>query len=124
MRTRPALAVAAILAACSALAQSPAKRDFDAEAQAAVHSAKTAAGFEFPGTLVRVCLLPQSGGEDSSDVIPAYVANPARAPAHDSWYAEPARVFDNPYFVGGKIHSSWNPTTREGARPIHTVQSS
>ena len=99
--------VAGGFAVCSALAQPPAKRDFDAEAQAAVQSAKTAAGFEFLGTLVRVCLLPQSGGEDPSDVLPAYIANPASAPARDTWYAEPARVFDNLYFVGGKIHSSW-----------------
>ena len=42
------------------------KRDFDAEALAAVQSAKDAAGFEFLGTLVRTCLLPQSGGEDAS----------------------------------------------------------
>src|SRR5438445_2918812 len=119
--SRAALAVACGFAVCSALAQSPAKRDFDTEAQAAVQAAKDAAGFEFPGTLVRVCLLPQSGGEDSSDVVPAYVANPASAPAHDSWYAEPARVFDNLYFVGGKIHSSWALTTREGIILIDTI---
>src|SRR5437899_6955885 len=119
--SRAALAVASGFAACGALAQAPAKRDFDAEAQAAVQSAKTAAGFEFLGTLVRVCLLPQSGGEDSSDVLPAYIANPASAPARDSWYAEPARVFDNLYFVGGKIHSSWALTTREGIILIDTI---
>ena len=119
--SRAALAVASGLAACGAFAQSPAKRDFDAEAQAAVQAAKTAAGFEFLGTLVRTCLLPQSGGEDSSDVLPAYVANPASAPARDSWYAEPARVFDNLYFVGGKIHSSWALTTREGIILIDTI---
>ena len=119
--SRAALAVAGGLAVCGALAQSPAKRDFDAEAQAAVQAAKTAAGFEFLGTLVRTCLLPQSGGEDSSDVLPAYVANPASAPARDSWYAEPARVFDNLYFVGGKIHSSWALTTREGIILIDTI---
>ena len=113
--------IAGGFAVCSASAQAPGKRDFDAEAQAAVQAAKDAAGFEFPGTLVRVCLLPQSGGEDSSDVIPAYVANPASAPAHDSWYAEPARVFDNLYFVGGKIHSSWALTTREGIILIDTI---
>lgn len=44
-------------------AQSPAKaRDFDAEIVAALRSAKTAAGFDFTGTLARTCLLPQSGG--------------------------------------------------------------
>ena len=116
-----------LVAACVALhasaqpAQSPAKRDFDAEAQAAVVSAKNAAGFEFLGTLARICLLPQSGGEDASDLVPAYVANPASAPARDTWYAEPARVFDNLYFVGGKIHSSWALTTREGIILIDTI---
>ena len=119
--SRAALVFAGGFAVCSALAQAPAKRDFDAEAQAAVQSAKTAAGFEFLGTLVRVCLLPQSGGEDSSDVVPAYLANPASAPARDTWYAEPARVFDNLYFVGGKIHSSWALTTREGIILIDTI---
>src|SRR5882672_4658955 len=112
-------AAAAALAAGGAFAQ--AKRDFDAEAQAAVQSAKTAAGFEFLGTLVRVCLLPQSGGEDASDVVPAYVANPASAPARNTWYAEPAKVFDNLYFVGGKIHSAWALTTREGIILIDTI---
>src|SRR5205809_7187612 len=119
--SRAALAVAGGLAVCGALAQSPAKRDFDAEAQAAVQAAKTAAGFEFLGTLVRVCLLPQSGGEDSSDVLPAYIANPASVAARDTWYAEPARVFDTLYFVGGKIHSSWALTTREGIILIDTI---
>src|SRR5437870_5820767 len=119
--SRAALAVACGFAVCSALAQAPARRDFDAEAQAAVQSAKAAAGFEFLGTLVRVCLLPQSGGEDSSDVVPAYLANPASAPARDTWYAEPAKVFDNLYFVGGKIHSSWALTTSDGIILIDTI---
>ena len=43
--------------------------DFDAEIRAALQSAKTAAGFEFLGTLVRTCLLPQSGGENT-DTLP------------------------------------------------------
>jgi len=121
-RVRTALLVAAGLVACSALAQqAPAKRDFDAEAQAAVQSAKTAAGFEFLGTLVRTCLLPQSGGEDASDNAPGYIANPASAPARDTWYAEPAKVFDNLYFVGGRIHSSWALTTSEGIILIDTI---
>src|SRR5437867_5761655 len=82
--SRAALAVACGFAVCSALAQSPAKRDFDAEAQAAVQSAKTAAGSEFLGTLVRVCLLPRSACDDSRDLVAAYVANPACAAARYS----------------------------------------
>ena len=65
----------------SAIAQqAPVKRNFEAEIQAALESAKTAAGFEFQGTLVRTCLLPQSGGENTSDNVPGYVTNPTSAP--------------------------------------------
>jgi metallo-beta-lactamase class B len=117
-----AAAVAAGLAAGGVHAQQTAgKRDFDAEVQAAIQSAKTAAGFEFLGTLVRTCLLPQSGGEDTSDKVPDYVADPAKAPARDTWYAEAAKVFDNLYFVGGKIHSSWALTTSAGIILIDTI---
>ena len=73
--------------------QSPVKRNFEAEIQAALQSAKTAAGFEFLGTLVRTCLLPQSGGENTSDDAPGYITSPGSAPARDTWYA--AKVFDN-----------------------------
>jgi hypothetical protein len=68
-----ALAIVAGLAANNVFAQqAPGKRNFEAEIQAAIESAKTAAGFEFLGTLVRTCLLPQSGGEDTRDNVPAY----------------------------------------------------
>src|SRR5262245_54435589 len=108
----------AILVTTSTLAQ---QRNFESEINTAPESAKTAAGFEFTGTLARICLLPQSGGEDTSDKVPAFVANPAGAPARDTWYAEPAKVFDNFYFVGGKIHSSWALTTREGIIVFDTI---
>ena len=111
----------ALLAATSAWAQQSAKRNYDAEIRAALGSAKDAAGFEYLGTLARNCLLPQSGGEDASDKVAAYVANPAAAPPRDTWYAEPAQVFDNLYFVGGRIHSSWALTTRDGIILIDTL---
>ena len=117
-----ALAILAGLGVNALLAQQPpVKRNFEAEIQAAIESAKTAAGFEFLGTLVRTCLLPQSGGEDTRDNVPSYVTNPASAPARDTWYAEPAKVFDNLYFVGGKLHSSWALTTKEGIILIDTI---
>lgn len=96
-------------------------RDFDAEIRSALQSAKTAAGFEFLGTLNRICLLPASGGENTSDNIPRYVTDPSTAPARESWYADAARVFDNLYFVGGKIHSSWALTTSDGIIIIDTL---
>jgi metallo-beta-lactamase class B len=116
-----ALAIVGGLATSVFAQQAPVKRDFDAEIRAAVQSAKTAAEFEFLGTLVRTCLLPQSGGEDTSDNVPGYVTNPSSAPARDTWYAEPAKVFDNLYFVGGKIHSSWALTTSEGIILFDTI---
>ena len=96
-------------------------RDFDAEIRSAIESAKTAAGQDFAGTLVRTCLLPQSGGENTSDTVPGYVTNPASAPARASWYAEPAKVFDNLYFVGGSVHSAWALTTSDGIILIDTI---
>jgi metallo-beta-lactamase class B len=101
--------------------QAPVKRNYEAEVQAAIQSAKTAAGFEHLGTLVRTCLLPQSGGENLTDNVPPYVGDPASAPARDTWYAAPAKVFDNLYFVGGKLHSSWALTTKEGIILIDTI---
>jgi len=102
-------------------AQTPATRDFDGEYRTAVQGAKDAAGFEWLGTLVRTCLLPESGGEDTSDNVPEFVANPAKVPLRDTWYAEPAKVFDDLYFVGGRIHSSWALPTREGIILIDTA---
>jgi metallo-beta-lactamase class B len=117
-----ALMLVAGLFATMALAQQPAAtRDFEAETRAALQAAKTAAGFEFLGSLTRTCLLPQSGGENTTDNLPDYVTNPARAPVRDTWYAEPARVFDNLYFVGGKIHSAWALTTSDGIILIDTI---
>jgi len=119
------LAVLVIIAGslpAKGLAQNaPALRDFDAEIEAALRSAKRAAGFEFLGTLNRICLLPASGRVNTSDNLPRYVRDPTNVPARKTWYAESAKVFDNLYFVGGKIHTSWALTTSEGIIIIDTV---
>ena len=67
-----------------------------------VSAAKTAAGLEWPGTFLRLCIVPPPA---ASGLTPA--AAPAGPPAKDSWYAEPAKVADNFYFLGTKIHSAW-----------------
>jgi metallo-beta-lactamase class B len=123
MKTRKAvlycgLAILAGVAVNGALGQG---RDFDKEIAAALGAAKKAAEFDHQGTLVRTCLLPQSGGENTSDKPYPYVENPASAPARDTWFAEPAKVFDNLYFVGGKVHSSWALTSKEGIILIDTI---
>ena len=70
---------------------------------------------------MRTCLLPQSGGENTTDNLPRYVRDPSSVPARDAWYADSAKVFDNLYFVGGKIHSSWALTTSDGIIIIDTI---
>ena len=121
-----ALGIAAGAAAINLTAQvsaqtAPAARDFDAEIRASLQSAKRAAGFDFLGTLARICLVPQSGGENTSDNLPRYIRDPASVPAREAWYADSAKVFDNLYFVGGKIHSSWALTTSEGIIVLDTT---
>ena len=116
------LAVLVGLAATKGFAQGvPGSRDFDAEIEAALRSAKSAAGFEFLGTLSRICLLPASGSVNTSDNLPRYVLDPTDVPTREVWYADPARVFDNLYFVGGKVHTSWALTTSEGIIIIDTT---
>jgi len=101
--------------------RSDGNRDFDAEIEAALRAAKDAAGFEHLGTLNRICLLPASGGENTSDNLPRYVADPSTIPPRERWYADPARVFDDLYFVGGSLHSSWAITTSTGIIIIDTI---
>ncbi|MEW2521387.1 MBL fold metallo-hydrolase [Actinacidiphila alni] len=90
-------------------------RDYDAEILAAQKAAKSAAGLEHLGTLNRLCFLPPvNGAPSSSDTTPAYIDDPSKAPAKDTWYADSAQVFDNLYFVGGSIHSAWILKTSDG----------
>jgi metallo-beta-lactamase class B len=76
-------------------------------------AAKRAAGFDFTGTLARLCIAPQTA--------PGADVAPPPPPARDTWYTDPAKVFDNLYFVGSKIHSSWALTTSEGIILIDTM---
>jgi len=65
-----------------------------------ITAAKVAAGTEWAGTFLRLCIPPPPGAGGP----------PARSrtiPAREAWYAEPAKVADNFYFLGTKIHSSW-----------------
>src|SRR2546429_6806392 len=74
-----------------------------------IGAAKNAAGLEWPGTFLRLCIPPP----------PAPPAAPARGttpgpPARETWYAEPAKVADNLYFLGTQIHNAWAIVGSEG----------
>src|ERR1700691_1664428 len=85
------------------------------DVDAPLRAARVAAGFDFTGTLARLCVAPQAVPSTLRDVAPG------PAPARDTWYIEPAKVFDNLYFVGSKIHNSWALTSSEGIILIDTL---
>jgi metallo-beta-lactamase class B len=74
-------------------------------------AAKIAAGTDWPGTFLRLCVpppppAPQAAGARGAGARGAGGGQPA-APPKASWYAEPAKVADNFYFLGTKIHNAW-----------------
>ena len=100
-------------------AQAPAP----ATPESLVLAAKRAAGTDYAGTFVRICVAPDNlaaagpGGGAARGAAP-----PARVvPARDTWYARPYKVFDNLYFIGTKIHSAWALTTSDGIIVIDTL---
>jgi metallo-beta-lactamase class B len=84
-----------------------------------VKAAKRAAGVEYAGTFLRICVAPDNleGGAGRGAAPPGARNVPDRA----LWYAKPYKVFDNLYFVGTKIHSSWALTTTDGIVLIDTL---
>src|SRR5450755_4285620 len=84
------------------------------EIDAHLIAARDGAGFDFTGTLARLCVAPPftTGIRDAA---------PGKPPARETWFTEPAKVFDNLYFVGSKIHSSWALTTSDGIILIDTL---
>ena len=109
-RIAKAMAVFVGLGATTAMAQTPPASDTP---DAHLKLAKDAAGADFLGTLGRLCILPATG--------PGHDVAPGAPPPRETWYADPAKVFDNLYFVGGKIHSAWALTTSDGIILIDTI---
>jgi metallo-beta-lactamase class B len=101
-----ALAMSAAFGASAALAQT-------AEIESHLAAAKAAAGFDFTGTLARVCIAPQTG--------PGRDVAPPPPPARETYLTEPAKVFDNLYFVGTKFHSAWALVGSDGIILIDTL---
>ena len=84
--------------------------------EALIAAAKQAAGLDHAGTFRRICVAPanQYGA-------PQRPPNRSEPPPRESWYARPYRVFDNLYFIGTRIHSSWALTTSEGIIVIDSL---
>jgi metallo-beta-lactamase class B len=79
-----------------------------------IGAAKLAAGTNWAGTFLRLCIPPPAGQ-------PAAGGGVRRPPARETWYAEPAKVADNLYFIGTKIHNAWAITGSQGTIVIEAL---
>jgi metallo-beta-lactamase class B len=75
-------------------------------------SARAASGKDFDALLGVTCDLVKPPAT-AAPAAPAAAAPPG-PPARATWYAEPAKVFDNVYFVGQSDYSAWAITTSDG----------
>src|SRR6478752_3693075 len=107
------------LALCTAMAFTARAQTSGAGApESLVTAAKRAAGGDYAGTFLRICVAP-----DNLAVAGPRGAGPAPrvVPDRASWYAKPYKVFDNLYFVGTRIHTAWALTTSDGIIVIDTL---
>lgn len=81
-------------------------------------AAKIAAGTEWAGTFLRLCIPPPAGPQSARA---GARGTPRRPPARETWYAEPAKAADNLYFLGTKIHSSWALVGSQGVIVIEAL---
>jgi metallo-beta-lactamase class B len=85
--------IALVLAASAAVAQA---QDSPPTIDGLLSAAKNAAGLEWAGTFLRLCIVPGPAASQQ-----------AGRPTRETWYAEPAKVADNLYFLGTRIHNAW-----------------
>jgi len=83
-------------------------------AEAHVAAAKAAAGQEHLGLFSRVCTAPTPAPAPQSPAAPG-------PPDRSQWHVEPAKVFDNLYFVGEKEYSVWAVNTSAGIILIDAI---
>ena len=108
MRPLPSMSVLAFLASSIAGSAAGQQTAMPNTVEGLQSAAKDAAGLEFPGTFMRLCVPPPPsppGGRGGG---------PGGPPARERWYAEPARIGDNLYFLGTREHNSFALVARNG----------
>lgn len=73
-----------------------------------VREAKVAAGSNWAGTFLWLCVPPPEGQ------VRRRPPGPRAVPARETWYAEPQKVADNLYFLGTQRHNAWAVVGSEG----------
>ena len=89
----------------------------NAAAQVHIEAARKAAGTEHMAVFDRTCNALTHRPRPATPAAP----RPPGPPARESWHAEPAKVFDNLYFLGQSEYSSWAVTTSQGIIIIDAI---
>ncbi len=117
MRFTAALMMTASLGLTGMAAGAAAQTEVDTHVLAAQQAAAT----DFAGTLSVLCIQPSDGSDPGAAQRAANAGKPRVIPTPESWSAEPAKVFDNVYWLGTKFHSSWAIKTSAGIIIIDTM---
>ena len=102
--------VAVAIAGTAAAQTSPTTSPTTVDGYVAV--AKVAAGTDWAGTFLRLCIPPPASAQAGRGA--GGRGGAPRVPDREKWYAEPAKVADNLYFLGTKVHSAWAVVGSEG----------
>lgn len=111
---------AAALVAASAAAQAP-SAEKAAQLEQHIAAARAAAGAEHAGMVDRLCPAPSAAPRAGAGGPRPAGARPPGDPPRESWHAEPAKVFDNLYFVGMTEFSAWAIPTSAGIIVVDPV---
>lgn len=112
-----AAAIAGVAAAQPLLGQAP-----NPAVAAHVAAARTAAGTDFTSLFNRICREAAPSLMPAAPAAGASAPRPATGPPDRStWHAEPAKVFDNLYFLGQTEYSAWAIKTSAGFIVIDTI---
>jgi metallo-beta-lactamase class B len=101
--------IAAVSAAFGIAAGGPVLIGQTATGEIAAHvaAAEKASAGQFDYIVSRICPQPPAANA-------ANATSGGGAPARETWYQEPAKVFDNLYYIGTKVHGAWALTTSAG----------
>jgi metallo-beta-lactamase class B len=115
--------VATVLAASATVGQTPDTIDAHRNAARAAAREDLKGVYDIACPAVTPAATPAPGRGAGGAINTARGAAPTRRPdpPREQWYAEPAKVFDNLYFVGTKVHGSWAVTTSDGIIVIDTL---
>src|SRR5688500_15808907 len=112
------LALVVLVAGLTGITFAQAPADPPAAAAQPLDAARNAAGHDHRPLSHDTCTPPpvpqRPGGGNAQAGRAAQPQGPPPAPPRAEWYAEPAKVFDNLYFVGQSEYTAWAVTTSAG----------